>query len=50
MELSMRSMPVRSGLAALVYQVCLRKFRPNAILSVHDCLNHGYFEMAREVC
>jgi processive 1,2-diacylglycerol beta-glucosyltransferase len=27
----------------------LRQLRPDAVLSVHDCLNRGYFELAREV-
>jgi processive 1,2-diacylglycerol beta-glucosyltransferase len=27
----------------------LEEFRPDAILSVHDCLNLGYFELARQV-
>ena len=31
------------------YVRLLEEFRPNAVLSVHDCLNLGYFEVAREV-
>jgi processive 1,2-diacylglycerol beta-glucosyltransferase len=27
----------------------LQEFQPDAVLSVHDCLNRGYFELAREV-
>ncbi len=31
------------------YVRLLKEFQPDAILSVHDCLNLGYFEVAREV-
>ncbi len=31
------------------YVRLLEEFRPDAVLSVHDCLNLGYFEVAREV-
>lgn len=31
------------------YTETLRSFRPHLILSVHDCLNRGYFQHAREV-
>ena len=31
------------------YLHVLREFRPHLILSVHDCLNRGYFQLAREV-
>ena len=31
------------------YVRLLEDFQPDAILSVHDCLNLGYFEVAREV-
>ncbi len=31
------------------YLRVLREFRPHLIFSVHDCLNRGYFQLAREV-
>jgi len=31
------------------YLKVLREFRPHLIFSVHDCLNRGYFQLAREV-
>jgi processive 1,2-diacylglycerol beta-glucosyltransferase len=31
------------------YVRVLREFQPHLILSVHDCLNRGYFQLAREV-
>jgi processive 1,2-diacylglycerol beta-glucosyltransferase len=30
------------------YLSVLREYRPHLILSVHDCLNRGYFQLARE--
>ena len=37
------------GLGKDYYVNLLEEFRPNAVLSVHDCLNLGYFEVARKV-
>jgi processive 1,2-diacylglycerol beta-glucosyltransferase len=37
------------GLGRAYFVQLLQKTRPNAILSVHDCLNRGYFELARQV-
>jgi processive 1,2-diacylglycerol beta-glucosyltransferase len=31
------------------YREVLQEYRPHLILSVHDCLNRGYFQLAREV-
>ena len=31
------------------YTKVLRDYRPHLILSVHDCLNRGYFQLARQV-
>lgn len=31
------------------YREVLEEYRPHLVLSVHDCLNRGYFQMAREV-
>jgi processive 1,2-diacylglycerol beta-glucosyltransferase len=31
------------------YTEVLRDYRPHLILSVHDCLNRGYFQLARQV-
>ena len=31
------------------YEQVLREYRPHLILSVHDCLNRGYFQLARQV-
>jgi processive 1,2-diacylglycerol beta-glucosyltransferase len=41
--------PGTVGLGRAYYVQLLRKLRPHAVLSVHDCLNRGYFELAREV-
>jgi processive 1,2-diacylglycerol beta-glucosyltransferase len=41
--------PGTVGLGRAHYIALLQKIRPDAILSVHDCLNRGYFELAREV-
>ncbi|MGH7996246.1 MAG: glycosyltransferase [Opitutaceae bacterium] len=30
------------------YVKILREYRPHLVLSVHDCLNRGYFQLARE--
>jgi processive 1,2-diacylglycerol beta-glucosyltransferase len=31
------------------YERVLREFRPHLVFSVHDCLNRGYFQVARDV-
>jgi processive 1,2-diacylglycerol beta-glucosyltransferase len=31
------------------YEKVLREYRPHLVFSVHDCLNRGYFPMARKV-
>lgn len=31
------------------YEKVLREYRPHLVFSVHDCLNRGYFQLAREV-
>jgi processive 1,2-diacylglycerol beta-glucosyltransferase len=31
------------------YETVLREYRPHLVFSVHDCLNRGYFQMARQV-
>jgi processive 1,2-diacylglycerol beta-glucosyltransferase len=31
------------------YRRVLREFRPHLVFSVHDCLNRGYFQLARKV-
>jgi processive 1,2-diacylglycerol beta-glucosyltransferase len=31
------------------YLQVLQEYRPHLVLSVHDCLNRGYFQLAREV-
>lgn len=31
------------------YEKVLRDYRPHLIFSVHDCLNRGYFQLAREI-
>ncbi|MBP6864345.1 MAG: glycosyltransferase [Candidatus Didemnitutus sp.] len=31
------------------YEKVLRSYRPHLVFSVHDCLNRGYFQVAREV-
>jgi processive 1,2-diacylglycerol beta-glucosyltransferase len=41
--------PGTVSLGKEAYVRLLEETRPDAILSVHDCLNRGYFELAREV-
>jgi processive 1,2-diacylglycerol beta-glucosyltransferase len=36
------------GFGKTHYTTLLDSYRPDAILSVHDCLNRGYFELARK--
>jgi len=36
-------------LGRLYYERVLREYRPHMILSVHDCLNRGYFQLARKM-
>jgi len=31
------------------YEQVLQEYRPHLILSVHDCLNRGYFQLARKI-
>ncbi len=31
------------------YEAVLREYRPHLVFSVHDCLNRGYFQMARKI-
>ena len=31
------------------YEQVLREYRPHLVFSVHDCLNRGYFQLARQV-
>ncbi len=31
------------------YERVLREYRPHLVLSVHDCLNRGYFQLARQI-
>jgi processive 1,2-diacylglycerol beta-glucosyltransferase len=31
------------------YEAVLREYRPHLVLSVHDCLNRGYFQLARRI-
>ncbi|MGA3008052.1 MAG: glycosyltransferase, partial [Opitutaceae bacterium] len=31
------------------YEKVLRDYRPHLVFSVHDCLNRGYFQLAREI-
>lgn len=31
------------------YEKVLRDYRPHLVFSVHDCLNRGYFQVAREI-
>ena len=38
---------VRVGLS--YYTGVLREYKPHLVFSVHDCLNRGYFQVAREV-
>ncbi|MDD2764305.1 MAG: glycosyltransferase [Opitutaceae bacterium] len=33
----------------LYYERVLREYRPHLVLSVHDCLNRGYFQLARKL-
>jgi len=33
----------------LYYERVLREYRPHLIFSVHDCLNRGYFQLARKM-
>ena len=33
----------------LYYERVLREYRPHLIFSVHDCLNRGYFQLARKL-
>jgi processive 1,2-diacylglycerol beta-glucosyltransferase len=33
----------------LYYEGVLREYRPHLVFSVHDCLNRGYFQMARKI-
>src|SRR3977135_1774184 len=30
------------------YETVLREYRPHLVFSVHDCLNRGYFQLARK--
>jgi processive 1,2-diacylglycerol beta-glucosyltransferase len=41
--------PGTVSLGRSAYVRLLEQTRPDAILSVHDCLNRGYFEVARDV-
>jgi processive 1,2-diacylglycerol beta-glucosyltransferase len=36
-------------LGRLYYERVLREYRPHLVLSVHDCLNRGYFQLARRM-
>ncbi len=31
------------------YEAVLREYQPHLVFSVHDCLNRGYFQMARKI-
>ena len=31
------------------YKAVLREYRPHLVFSVHDCLNRGYFQLARKI-
>lgn len=31
------------------YEAVLREYRPHLVFSVHDCLNRGYFQLARRI-
>jgi processive 1,2-diacylglycerol beta-glucosyltransferase len=31
------------------YETVLREYRPHLVFSVHDCLNRGYFQLAKQV-
>jgi processive 1,2-diacylglycerol beta-glucosyltransferase len=39
----------RVTFGAEYYVRVLQEYRPHLVLSVHDCLNRGYFQRAREV-
>jgi len=39
----------RKPLGAAKYRQVLTELRPDVLISVHDSLNHGFFEYAREV-
>jgi processive 1,2-diacylglycerol beta-glucosyltransferase len=36
-------------LGRLYYERVLREYRPHLVFSVHDCLNRGYFQLARQL-
>lgn len=36
------------ALGARYYVAVLREYRPHLVFSVHDCLNRGYFQLARQ--
>ena len=38
----------RVTFGAAYYLAVLREYRPHLVFSVHDCLNRGYFQLARE--
>lgn len=39
----------RVTFGARYYEEVLREYRPHLIFSVHDCLNRGYFQLARKI-
>lgn len=39
----------RVSFGAAYYEEVLKEFQPHLIFSVHDCLNRGYFQLARKV-
>ena len=39
----------RVTFGARYYTEVLREYRPHLVFSVHDCLNRGYFQLARQV-
>lgn len=39
----------RVALGGRYYRTVLQEYRPHLVFSVHDCLNRGYFQVAREV-
>jgi processive 1,2-diacylglycerol beta-glucosyltransferase len=43
--LNRRSVSIGRG----YYEAVLREYRPHLVFSVHDCLNRGYFQLARQV-
>jgi processive 1,2-diacylglycerol beta-glucosyltransferase len=43
--LNRRSVTIGRG----YYERVLREYKPHLVFSVHDCLNRGYFQMARKV-